>query len=202
MCKIDNFGTAIILAGGKSSRMGFDKQFLQIKETRMMKIVIDKLEKEFNEIIVVTNKPEEYKDFKHKVVSDIIVGMGPLSGLHVGLKNSKSKYAYLLACDMPNINVPYINYMKKQIEKKDPDACVTKSGEFAETLNSFYSKDIYMTIENNLNNDKRSIHGLLKQIDTLYVEEDKAKEFSADWEMFRNLNTKKELEQYIDAIKN
>ena len=140
MCKIKSFGTAIILAGGKSSRMGFDKQFLQIGKKRMMDLVIEKLEEEFDQIIVVSNKPDQYENFSHKVVSDIIVGKGPLSGLHVGLKNSKSQYAYFVACDMPNINISYIRYMKEQIEKINPDACVTRSGKFAETFNSFYSK--------------------------------------------------------------
>ena len=86
------FGTAIILAGGKSSRMGFDKQFLQIDDRRIMDDVIHNLEQEFDEIIIVTNKPEEYSNYKHKIVKDIIVGKGPLSGIHVGLKESSSNH--------------------------------------------------------------------------------------------------------------
>lgn len=197
MCKIEKFGTAIILAGGKSSRMGFDKQFLKIKETRMMEIVIDKLGEEFKEIIIVTNKPELYKDSRRKIVSDIIKYKGPLSGLHVGLKNSKSKYAYFIACDMPNINLPYIRYMKEIIKKQAPDACVTKSSKFFETFNSFYSKDLYKTIEDHLNQDKRSLHSLLKSIDTFYISEKDARSYSPNWDMFLNLNTKEELEKYI-----
>ena len=197
MCQIEKCQTAIILAGGKSSRMGFDKQFLKIKETRMMDIVIEKLEKEFSEIIIVTNKPELYKDSRQKVVSDIIKEKGPLSGLHVGLKNSKSKYAYFIACDMPNINISYIKYMKEIIDKENPDACVTRSGEFYETLNGFYSKELYKTIEGQLNDDNRSMHSLLKSIDTYYVGENDARNYSPNWEMFINLNTKDELEAYI-----
>ncbi len=111
---MDKFGTAIILAGGKSSRMGFDKQFLIINEKRVMEIVISKLRAEFKEIIIVTNKPESYKNLADKVVSDIIKGKGPLSGLHAGLKHSSSKYSYFIACDMPNINIEYIRYMKRK----------------------------------------------------------------------------------------
>lgn len=200
MCKIDKFGTAIILAGGKSSRMGFDKQFLKIKETRMMEIVTGKLEEEFNEIIIVTNKPELYSDSKYKIVSDIIKGKGPLSGLHVGLKSSKSKYAYFVACDMPNINISYIKYMKEIIEKETPDACVTKCGKFSETFNSFYSKELYKIIEGRLENDNKSVHSLLEKIDTYYVDESDAKTYSPNWDMFINLNTKEELEKYIEVI--
>ena len=200
MCKIDNFGTAIILAGGKSSRMGFDKQFLKIKENRMMEIVINRLEQVFDEIIIVTNKPELYKDSKYKIVSDIIKEKGPLSGLHVGLKNSKSKYAYFVACDMPNINISYIEYMKEIIEKERPDACVTKCGKFSETFNSFYSNELYTTIEKHLEDDNRSVHSLLEKIDTYYIDEIDAKNYSPNWDMFVNLNTKEELEKYIEII--
>lgn len=198
MRKIDNFGTAIILAGGKSSRMGFDKQFLKIKEKRVIDVVIDKLKEEFSEIIIVTNKPEEYKDSKYKVVSDIIKGCGPLSGLHVGLKHSKSKYAYFIACDMPNINIEYIRYMKEQIvkQKYEPMACVTTCTDFIEAFNGFYSKDLYEKIEDRLNDDKRSVNSLLKSVDTLFIEEEKTREFSPDWNMFINLNTQEELEKY------
>ena len=155
--KMKKFASAIILAGGQSSRMGFDKQFLQIKERRVMEIVISKLKKEFDEIIIVTNKPECYTDFDDKIVSDIIKGMGPLSGLHVGLKNSSSNYAYFIACDMPNINIDYIRYMKKNIETNNPDACVTKCDEWIEAFNGFYSRRIYEKIEKHLKDNNRSV---------------------------------------------
>ena len=198
MCKIDNFSTAIILAGGKSSRMGFDKQFLKIKEKRVIDVVIDKLKEEFSEIIIVTNKPEEYKDSKHTVVSDIIKGQGPLSGLHVGLKYSKSKYAYFIACDMPNINIDYIRYMKQRLkqEKYKPMACVTTCEKFIEAFNAFYSKNLYEKIEESLKDDKRSVNSLLKRVDTLFIDEENTREFSPNWDMFINLNTQEELKNY------
>ena len=195
----DKFGTAIILAGGKSSRMGFDKQFLTIGDNRIMDIVISKLLEEFSDIIIVTNKPEEYSDEKydkHKIVSDIIAGKGPLSGLHVGLKNAKSEYAFFIACDMPNINLDFIRYMKKKIIETSPDACVAETDEHIEAFNSFYSSDIVSTIEKQLQNDKRSVYSLLKTVTTFYISEDVTLKFSKDFDMFKNLNTPKELEEY------
>lgn len=71
-----DFGTAIILAGGKSSRMGFDKQFLKLDERRLMDSLIHKLESEFDEIIIVTNKPEYYIGLSHRIARDIIPEKG------------------------------------------------------------------------------------------------------------------------------
>lgn len=198
---MNKFGTAIILAGGKSSRMGFDKQFLIINEKRVMEIIISKLKTEFEEIIIVTNKPESYEDLGEKVVSDIIKEKGPLSGLHVGLKNSSNKYSYFIACDMPNINMEYIRYMKRKIDSENPKACVTEFGNWIESFNAFYSKEIYIDIESHLKYDKRSVNSLLKNIDTLYIKEDEAREFSPNWEMFINLNTRNELEEYKKGMR-
>lgn len=196
------FGTAIILAGGKSSRMGFDKQFLKIDERRLMDSLIHKLREEFDEIIIVTNKPEYYIGLSHKIISDIIEGKGPLSGIHAGLKEASSQYAFIVACDMPNINMDYVRFMKSFINDKEIDGCVTKFGDWIEPFSSFYSKDIVEDIEKHLLSERRSINSLLYNLNIHYVEEYKAREFSPNWDMFLNLNTKEDLYYYLQSLVN
>ncbi|MSU02743.1 molybdenum cofactor guanylyltransferase [Tissierella pigra] len=195
-----SFGTAIILAGGKSSRMGFDKQFIEVNQDRLMDIVINKLKKEFKEIIIVTNKPEGYYKNQYIVTKDIIEGKGPLSGIHAGLKLSSSRYAFVVACDMPHINLDYIRYMKEFIGNENIDGSVTKYGELVEPFNGFYSKGIIENIEKHLLNQRRSINSLLKELNIKYVEESKAREFSPNWDMFINLNTQEDLIGYLKKI--
>ncbi|MDP4146810.1 MAG: molybdenum cofactor guanylyltransferase [Bacillota bacterium] len=195
------FKTAVILAGGKSSRMGFDKQFLKINEKKLMDTLIEALTEEFREIILVTNKPEEYAKASYKIVSDEIKEMGPLGGLHIGLKESSSKYVYFLACDMPNINLAYIRFMKEQIKHIGIDACVTKRGDKIEPFHGFYSKDLVQVIEQQLRENKRSLFSLVSRVNTLYIEENTAREYSRDLSIFLNLNTTADLEQYIGGIK-
>lgn len=199
---MEKFGTAIILAGGKSSRMGFDKQFIEIHEKRLMDILIHELEKEFDEIIIVTNKLQCYLDVTHKVTKDILKEKGPLGGIHVGLKEASSKYSFVVACDMPNINIEYVRYMKKQMEDMDIDGCVTKIGNWIEPFSSFYSKDIIDNIEEHLLSDKRSIYSLLEKLNILYIEEKEARKFSPNWDMFLNLNTKEDLSLYLENYLN
>ena len=191
------FGTAIILAGGKSSRMGFDKQFLTINKKRVMKNIIYKLEDEFDEIIIVTNKPLEYGGLNYKVTPDILKNMGPLGGIHAGLSIANSKYAMVIACDMPNINMEYIRYMKDHIGK---DGCTTCFGDWIEPFSSFYSKDIVGDIEEYLLTGKKSIYHLLQRLNINYIDEDEARRFSPNWDMFLNLNTKKDLDDYLEII--
>ena len=192
------FGTCIILAGGKSSRMGFDKQFLKIDKRRLMYSIIQKLENEFDEIIIVTNKPEHYIGLSQKITMDILKEKGPLGGIHAGLKKASSKYSFVMACDMPNINLEYMRYMKKYTSNM---GCTTKFGNWIEPFCSFYSKDIVEPIEEYLKTERRSINHLLMDLDINYIEEKKAREFSPNWDMFLNLNTQNDLQNFLNMEK-
>ncbi|GAA0127218.1 molybdenum cofactor guanylyltransferase [Clostridium sp. CTA-19] len=194
--------TAIILAGGKSSRMGFDKQFLEINNNRLIDSLVKKLKNEFEEIIVVTNKAEQYVEKDYKIISDEIKNCGPLGGIHVGLKNSSSKYTYFIACDMPNINLDYIKFMKSKIEKLELDACITKSknGKI-EPFNGFYSKKVIDVIEKQVLEKKLAISYLIDNVNAVYIDEKDAKYYNDSLNMFINLNTQKELETYTENLK-
>lgn len=194
------FGTAIILAGGKSSRMGFDKQLLKIDERRLMDSLIHKLNKDFEEIIIVTNRPELYIGLSHKIIGDILLDKGPLGGIHAGLSVSSSKYAFVVACDMPNINMDYISFMKERLIDRDSFGCVTRFGQWIEPFSSFYSKDLINHIGEYLETNKKSINGLIKDLNITYIDEDEARRFSPNWHMFLNLNTKEDLNNYLENI--
>lgn len=194
---MNKFGSAIILAGGKSSRMGFDKQLLKINERRLMDSLIHKLKEEFDEIIIVTNKPQYYIGLSHKITSDIFQNIGPLGGIHAGLIQASSQYSYVVACDMPNISLEYVRFMKSVIEDKDVDGCVTRFGNWIEPFSSFYSQNIVKDIENHLKYENKSIYSLLRKLNVHYIEESKAREFSPNWDMFLNLNTREDLDNYL-----
>ncbi|KDR94865.1 molybdopterin-guanine dinucleotide biosynthesis protein A [Peptoclostridium litorale DSM 5388] len=206
MCqKIKKFGSAIVLAGGKSSRMGFDKQFISINERRLMDSIVSRLSRVFDDIVIVSNTPKIYMGISYNVVTDSIRGKGPLGGIHAGLKAAKYKYCYLMACDMPNINFDYIDYMKNSIKLEvesgvDIKACVTRQNIWVEPFNAFYSKDMISDIEDHLKGSRMSVLSLLEKLDTLYVEEESARRFSPCWDMFFNMNTKHDIDLYMESI--
>lgn len=187
--------TAIILAGGKSSRMGFDKQLIKIGDICITEYIIEILKPIFKNIIVVTNKPELYKNKNVDIAQDFYKGYGPLGGIHAGLLKSQSIYNYFIACDMPYVNTGYIEYMMKRIIETnyEKDAVITKSGDWIEPFNAFYSKELLPLIEDNIIKDKRGISELLNRSSVLYIDEYIARGFSPDWSMFTNLNTKNDL---------
>ena len=197
---MEKFGTAIILAGGKSSRMGFDKQLLKIDERKLMDSIIHKLKKEFNEIIIVTNRPELYIGLSHRITKDILVDKGPLGGIHAGLRFSSSKYAFIVACDMPNINMDYIKFMKNKLSNPHSNGCVTLFGEWIEPFSSFYSVELIDNIEKYLETNRKSINGLIENLNITYIGENEARRFSPNWDMFLNLNTREDLNNYLSNL--
>ncbi len=194
-----SLNTAIILAGGKSSRMGFDKQFLAISQTKLLDRTILSLSEEFEEIILVTNRISDYKDYPIKCIRDEIPNIGPLGGLHAGLKNSNSEMAYFIACDMPNLQLDYIRYMKSLILESDFDACITKFKDHLEPFHAFYSKKLLPSIEYWISKGKYSLLHPINNCHALYIEESTARQFSPDWQMFANINTPEDLDNFLKS---
>ncbi|WP_160671719.1 molybdenum cofactor guanylyltransferase [Clostridium sp. C8-1-8] len=195
--KLDKFSTAVILAGGKSSRMGFDKQFLRLKEENLIELIAEKLKKSFEEIIIVTNKPELYKNTSYKLVSDEYKERGPISGIYEGLKASNSEYVYFIACDMPIVRNDFIKFMKEKLMESPKQCCLVKRQKYLEPFNAFYSKAMLNKAFELLEEDRRALKELVLSSDPLYIEEESVISFDPDFDMFINLNTKEELEKYI-----
>lgn len=202
---MDISNTAIILAGGKSLRMKFDKQFLVIDNERLMHKVIKNLERHFKEIIIVTNKPEQYENSKYTIICDDIKNVGPLGGILAGLSKSKSKYSYIVACDMPNIDNYYINYLKNKIvedlntEREYSVYISNIKGRF-QFFHGFYKTSLKDNLYAYIYNEKsKSIRSFLNsqniKVNVIHDEEFKQEGFNED--IYINLNTQEDLKKYI-----
>ncbi|MEZ4599367.1 MAG: molybdenum cofactor guanylyltransferase [Syntrophotaleaceae bacterium] len=189
------FGSAIILAGGKSRRMGFDKQQLQVNNRYLTRFHEECLGGLFHQLIVVTNNPELYHDTGFVVVSDEIPEGGPLSGIHVGLKYAMSRYAYVIACDMPHINIDYVQYMKRRLLGRSCSGCVTRLQNSLEPFNAFYGREIVPDIENFLGEGKKSVVEFIQQLNLLYLTEGEIRFYNPEF-MFVNLNTREDFERW------
>jgi molybdopterin-guanine dinucleotide biosynthesis protein A len=187
--------SAVILAGGKSSRMGFDKQCIRYNGRLLIEQQINQLRELFEDIVIVTNRQKLYEGFNCTLAEDILKDFGPLSGIHAGLLAAKSKYSYFLACDMPNINTDYILYMLNIINSKDfcKQGIITCYGDWLEPFNSFYSKELIPIIEQAYRENKFKIGSVLKKASIHYISEEEARSYSPDWNMFANINTKEDL---------
>ena len=186
---MSRFGSAVILAGGKSTRMGFDKQRVLIGGMLMVHYIARQLESVFEEIVIVSNTPELYAKSKYKLVTDVFKDKGPLSGIHAGLKHCKSDYVYFVAGDMPVINTAYIGYMKSRVDQQDVFGCVTEVRGYMEPFNAFYSKSSAEIIETSIKKDHLKISRLVQEQKHLLIKEEQARHYAPDLAMFMNLNT-------------
>ncbi|MBI9014880.1 MAG: molybdenum cofactor guanylyltransferase [Clostridiales bacterium] len=187
--------TAVILAGGLSLRMGFDKKELLIDNESLLENQIKTLSTQFDHILIISNKGKrKYTEYpKVTVYQDILKNYGPLGGIHAALKYSQDPFVYVIACDMPVINHKYIDYLRSLLNNQD--AVVTRFGDWIEPFHAYYNQSMVDTIERYLKSGRRSIYELLKHQDVTYIEEDITRSYTSDWGLFHNINTKEDLNQ-------
>ncbi|MDY2919070.1 MAG: molybdenum cofactor guanylyltransferase [Anaerococcus sp.] len=191
--------TGIVLAGGKSKRMGKPKQELSYKDYYLIDIIIKNLERHFDQIILVSNDSEflerRFGDLDHiKITSDLIKEKGPLGGLFTGLRTSETKDNFLIACDMPYFSHPYLDYLLERPYRK---ALVYKDEQGLEPFFALYKKDLSQEIFNYLEGGKKSFKGFLEIIEADIIDKD-AIGYIEDYEkIFRNLNYPEDFDSYV-----
>ena len=185
--------TAVILAGGKSSRMNYkNKAFLNLNGETFIEKIIKELSS-YEEIIIVSNNMDEYKHLGCRVVKDIIPGCGPLSGIHSGLTSASHEKVLFVACDMPFINNEFVDYLGNIKEKSEALIPVVKGK--IQPLCGIYNKSIVELVEKELLNNKFKLIKFLDEIDAKFIMVD---EIIDSYECFLNINTE---EEYIKINK-
>jgi molybdenum cofactor guanylyltransferase len=193
--------SAFVLCGGKSLRAGFDKQTLQLNGKLIAEWIADELSETFSEITLVTNQPQLYRSSRYRVVEDLIPDRGPLGGIHAGLANSTGEFAFVTACDMPNISQAYLRFLKEEVaqEKNAFDAVAVRlDNGMLEPMSALYAKRTLPLIEEMLQNNERKAADLLLRVNTRYVSESEILPYGGREYLFFNMNTPDEIRAYFD----
>jgi molybdenum cofactor guanylyltransferase len=104
--------SGVLIAGGKSRRMGHDKRFLTVGGVGIFRRTLDVLRNTFAETIVVLAEPVDSLDTQgSKVVYDMVPNVGSLGGLYTGLMTSSEPHVFAVACDMPFLDAEVIRFM-------------------------------------------------------------------------------------------
>jgi len=186
--------TGILLAGGKNSRMGANKAFLEIDKERLIDKTLTIYQRLFSEIIIVTNDPLPHLEFQNAaLVTDIYKGKGPLGGIYTGLFYAKNNYAFACPCDMPFLNESFIAYMISQ--SGNHDVVVPELPEGYQPLHAVYSRNCLPSIKRLLLMDKLKITGFYRDMRVLAIGEEQILPFNKDGRLFQNLNTPEDVEQ-------
>ncbi|AFL99745.1 MULTISPECIES: molybdenum cofactor guanylyltransferase [Desulfitobacterium] len=141
--------TGIILAGGKSSRMGRNKAFIEWAGVPLIEHTLAIFSTVFAEVMISSNHPELYAKYGVKVIKDNYLDHGPLGGLEACLREARYDYAFFAACDMPFLSVEVIRFMAGKIEGEVDILIPELDGEI-QPLHAFYHKNCLPIIEDSL----------------------------------------------------
>ncbi|MFO7829434.1 MAG: molybdenum cofactor guanylyltransferase [Bacteroidales bacterium] len=194
--------SAAILAGGENKRFqGKTKANIQISGVRIITRTIKILHAIFDDIIIVTNTPDQFKGFSHyTIVPDEIKNVGPLGGIHAAMSAAKNDSVFVFASDMPCISSKLIKDHIEFYKKRRCDAAIPRIKDFKEPLYAIYHTRLIDNLTNFLKNSHDfSIEHFLKEQNIRYHNLEDTEE---NRKSFININTPQDLscmELYSEA---
>lgn len=184
----------VILAGGKSSRMGRNKSFITLGDKKLIDIIAEKVAALFSlPPLLVTNTPDEYAYLGLPTISDLYRDMGPLGGIHAALSHSKAPRIFVFGCDMPFVSAELI--LRMAALAPGFDVVMPRFGERPEPLHTIYSAACLAPAEACLARGDRRVISFFPQVKVRYLEEAEIRALLPDDTAFININTPEDLER-------
>jgi molybdenum cofactor guanylyltransferase len=186
----------ILLAGGKSSRMGRPKAWLPFHGQPMLARVLDRLAPLFDERVVVRAPGQELPEVEARFVEDEEPGQGPVAGLAAGLAAVSLPLAFVTSCDAPFISPVVVAHLVARCVP--PYAVVVPFWEGRlQPLHAVYRADTAPILKQLLTAGRRRPVDLFGEVPTLEVSEEEIRALDPDGLTFMNTNTP---EEYARAL--
>ena len=182
--------TGIILAGGKSRRMGgVDKGLMDFLGKPMVAHVLQRLAPQVDEIFINANRePERYAVFGQPVVQDDIADFaGPLAGLHKGMRVATHPDVLMVPCDSPLLPRNLVRRLMRGLVERDADLAVAKTGAQAHPVFCLCRKSLLPDLEQFLDSGGRKIDAWYSRLNVAEIP------FNDNPQAFVNINTPDEL---------
>jgi molybdopterin-guanine dinucleotide biosynthesis protein A len=186
--------TGVLLAGGKSRRMGEDKRFLLVGEQTLFERTLIALQSIFQTVCVVIAQDSPHLEADVPVVRDMVPECGSLGGLYTGLKQSRTEYVFVVACDMPFLNPAAVRHVVSL--REGSDIVMVQLGEALQPTHAVYSRRCLPVIEEMLHASRLKIQHLATHpsLHTRLVSESEMREIDHEGLSFINVNTPADLE--------
>lgn len=189
-----NPASAIILAGGKGTRLKRDKTTLVINGKPILNLIISRLNRlNFHEIILAFGTDPKMFPLPVRPVGDLIPGSGVLGGILTGLTFSGTDLNFCIACDMPFPQVNLIKYLLQLAGSRDYDCVVPVDRGYREPLFAVYRKTCIPVIRRQLEQGDLHIAPIFTRLKTREVSETESDRFDPRHLSFLNINTPDDL---------
>jgi molybdopterin-guanine dinucleotide biosynthesis protein A len=176
----------IVLAGGKSTRYGQNKAFVELGGVRLIERVVAVLGRVFQSVYIMTNNPEDYAYLKLPMHRDIIEGLGPLGGIYTALRLIPQSTGFFTACDMPYLNARLIRHMAGH--RHDYDAVVPIISGKMEALHAVYGKGCLPAVQRLIKSGSYQVFRFFPEVSVRYVGEEEIRRYDPWMKCFFNIN--------------
>ncbi len=196
--------TGVILAGGKSKRMGKNKALLRLGNGTIIDHVIHRMQSITDELLLITNSPDKYKHLGITMHKDIIPNAGALGGIHAGLSYASHETVLCVGCDNPFLVPNLLSYLVSVLGEHDAVMPWTdnEDGQITlQTLCAVYSKRCLPVIEQMLNEPDLRVHALQERANVLTIAPEIWKTFDSEGYSFFNVNTPEDFEKAQAMVK-
>lgn len=183
--------TGIILAGGKSLRMGSDKGMMLLKGKKFIEYIIEAIRPVTNRIIIIANN-ENYNYLGYPIYKDIIKDCGPMGGIYTGLTYSETEKNLVVSCDIPFISEELLNYIIRNGD--DCEIAIPEHDGKIEPLCALYSKNCTTKFKGLIEKNKFKMKEAIDYFKVKKLPLSKEQSFYSE-ELFFNINTLLELEK-------
>jgi len=196
--------TGVLLAGGKSTRMGQDKRFLCIGGQTLLERGLCAMCALFERVCVVIAQDGLSPPAQVPVFRDVVPDCGSLGGLYTGLREASTSYIFVAACDMPFLNANLVKYMIGL--KEDADIVVASWKARLQPIHAVYSKRCMGSFEDMIDRQEVKIQEVFKQpsLTVRFVLENEVSQIDPEGRSFININNPADLDAarllYDDTI--
>lgn len=191
--------TGIILAGGKSRRMGTEKGLLRMSGKYMIEYAIDVL-KEICDDIIISENSEVYNFLGYPVIPDIYSNSGPMGGIYSAMQHSNSDLNIVLSCDMPFVTKEMLIFLLDNTSNYDVVVPWYGDEKF-EPMCAIYRQNTLPVFEKFIQNKNFKIPDAFKQLKINKLKMSKDIE-AYDPLLFENINSKNELQKALQIMDN
>ncbi len=182
--------TGIILAGGKSSRFGQDKGLYLYQGQPLVLHALETIKPLCSEILISTNKPEEYAFTGFSAITDLVKDCGPLGGIFSGLVHASHNKILFLGCDMPLVPGELMDLLLEKLDAHD--AAVPQHLGFRETLCMAMKRRALPVVQKAIEANRFRILDVLQELNTSFPEISRLPFYSPA--IFTNINYTKDIE--------
>jgi molybdopterin-guanine dinucleotide biosynthesis protein A len=181
---------AFVLAGGRSSRMGTDKAFLELAGKPLVLRVVQ-LARQVTPEVTIVGDPAKFAEFG-PVIEDVYRNRGPLGGIHAALTNSQAEWNLMLAVDVPFVTAEFLKYLLARAQSSPAEVTVPSVDKYFQPLCGVYRKSFLTLADRALSEGKNKIDQLYREVSLCEVSEAEMAASGFQSSIFRNLNTQEE----------